>query len=100
MSAYALVRIKNGSRCDQDHRSYRWPPSQYENGNNFAGVPDDCVFVAEKRLMGKGKVYWNCVADGAGMFTSDGGNYGNGSISADDVEMMTPMLGYKPELPK
>jgi|GEM_PF-5863281 len=99
MPVYALVRIKPGALCCQDRSIYRWPPSNYgEEGKNLARVEDDAVFVGEKRLK-SGEVLWDCKARGAGII----GEYGNGGIfvSGDDcVEMLTPLLGYKPEPPR
>jgi len=99
MTAYALVRIKNGARCGQDFHFYTWPPSDYgDEGRKLAGVHDDAVFIARK-MVSNGRVSWNCRTNGAGML---GGDYGNGGISVFDgsgVEMLTPLLGYEPELP-
>lgn len=97
MSGYALVRIKPGAKCFQDFAFYRWPLSDYgEEGKAMADIPDDVVFIGKKMTDGK-SVKWDCKTHGAGMI----GSYGNGGIivSGDDpVEMLTPLLGYQPEL--
>ena len=97
MSAYALVRIKPGAKCFQDFSYYVWPISAYgEEGKKLADIDDDAVFIGEKKGSGDG-VRWDCKTHGAGM----PGSYGNGSIfvsGEDCVEMLTPMLGYEPEL--
>lgn len=96
MTAYALARIKSGAKCSQDHKFYTWPLSAYgREGKALADIPDEAVFLAEKRKDGS----WDCRTYGAGM----PGSYGNGGIyvwGADPVELLTPMLGYKPELPR
>lgn len=77
---------------------YTWPPSDYcDEGRRLAGVSDDAVFIG-KKVVGR-NFRWDCKAPGAGM----AGRYGNGSIFVygdDCVEMLTPMLGYEPELPE
>ena len=96
--AFAIVKIEKGAKCNQDRKFYIWPPSQYEGGSEFAGVSDGCVFIASK---GEGLFAsnsgWDCKADGAGAI-GEKGRYGNGSIFADDVKLLTPMLGYEPDL--
>lgn len=98
MTAFALVRIKSGAKCFQDFAFYTWPLSDYgEEGKAMADIPDDSIFIGEKVRDGKG-VKWRCRTRGAGVT----GAYGNGAITAwgaDPVEMITPLLGYKPELP-
>ena len=89
---YAIAKIKNGSKCGQDFTYYTWPPSDYKDGKKLAGVKDDCVFVAEKKKIGSWP--WECVAPGAGEI----GKYGNGSIYVSDVEMLTPLVLFKPDL--
>lgn len=89
MSAYALVRIKNGALVYQDFQTYHWPPEDGPfNLDKLAGVPGDTVFRAEKRISSKGAV-WSCRAPGAGIR----GDYGNGAILVRglDAEMLTPM---------
>lgn len=98
MPAYALVRIKKGAQCWQDHNGYKWPPSDYgEEGRKLARVPDDQIFIGTKKV--GDKVKWDCKAPGAGMK----GDYGNGGIFVfgdDPVELLTPMLAYEPEIPE
>lgn len=100
MSVYAYVRIKPGANCFQDMNFYEWPPSQYsEKIKNFIGVDDDTVFVAEKWIKSGGGVNWHCEAKGAGEI---GGDYRNGGIivkGGDSVELLTPLYGYKLEIP-
>ena len=98
---FALVKINDGAKCFQDFRFYRWPPSQYQGGSKLAGVPDSAVFVGEKRVS-KGRAEWSCEAFGAGIIGQGNGCYGNGKIivtGENCVEMLTPILGYKPEMP-
>jgi hypothetical protein len=91
MSVWAIVRIKHGANCFQDRYFYNWPPGKRKFISDLAGVSDDCVFIAEKKFI-NGKAEWECYAPGAGY----PGQYGSGSINADEVEFITPMLGYKP----
>ena len=94
MSVFAKVNIKSGARCFQDFRSYIWPPSQYKDGFRLAGVPDNQIFVAQKRISSEGHVEWHCKAEGAGVL----GHYGNGGIIVlgSELDFITPMLGYDP----
>lgn len=94
MPVFVKARIKPGAKCSQDFRFYTWPPSQYEDGFKLAGVPDDQVFIAQKRVSSNGSAEWDCKAKGAGV----PGHYGNGGITVtgNDLEFLTPMLGYDP----
>ncbi|MCP5013877.1 MAG: hypothetical protein GY938_01185 [Ketobacter sp.] len=88
---YAKVRIKSGATCTQDFKLFTWPPSQYRCVD--FGVADDTVFVAEKR-QGFTKCEWICRAAGAGLLS----NYGDGAITATDVEFLTPASFVMPEV--
>ena len=82
---YALVKIKPGVGMYQDFRFGRWMPGE-----------SNPTFVAEKSTKGN-DVVWDCKAPGYG-----GKPYGNGSIYVygfDAVEMLTPLLGFEPEVP-
>ena len=97
MPDFALVKIKPGAKCYQDFAFYTWPLSDYgEDGKAMADIPDDSVFIGEKTRDRNG-TKWRCKTHGAGM----PGSYGNGGITVwgdDPVEMITPLLSYKPEL--
>lgn len=97
MAAFALVRIKPGAKCFQDFAFYTWPISDYgEEGKAMADLPDDAVFIGKKVFDGD-RIKWRCKTHGAGM----PGSYRNGGIIVwgdDPVQMVTPMLGYEPEL--
>jgi hypothetical protein len=97
MLAYALIRIKPGAKCFQDFTFYTWPLSDYgEEGKAMADIADSAVFVGKKVRYGEG-TRWYCKTHGAGMK----GSYRNGEIIVwgdDPVEMLTPLLGYEPDL--
>lgn len=97
MAAYALIRIKSGAKCFQDFAFYTWPLSHYgEQGKAMADIPDDAVFIGKKVRDGE-RTKWRCKTHGAGMK----GSYRNGGITVwgdDPVEMLTPLLGYEPDL--
>lgn len=89
---WAVVKIKEGASCFQDMHFYKWPPSQYgEKGKKLAKVADDCIFIAKKRA--GSKLTWDCHAPNAGLR----GQYGNGSIFADDVEILSPLTAFQPD---
>lgn len=85
---YALVKIKNGAKCFQDFRLFTWPPAHDPR------FTPDTVFVAKKVLM-RGGVEWDCTTWGAGFMD----DYGDGSVSASDVELLSPVSYVKPTLP-
>jgi len=96
---YAIIRIKSGATVSLDFRCFKWPLSDYEmpSGENAADAfnvkDNDMLFVAE-RVANKDGCYWDATAPNFG-----GDPYGNGSIFVTgEVEMITPMLGYKPNL--
>lgn len=88
---YFLARIKDKSSATIDRAFFIWPPSQYKDQHGvLEGLSDDMVFIASKVKIGRFK--YECEAPGFG----EPGNYGNGSVLAGDVEILTPASLVRP----
>lgn len=89
MSVECLVKIKSGSFVIQDQRFtnlYACLPPKYAEGHRVTANLDE-IFIARKMIKKGKKVWWNCKRPGYRFK----GNYGNGSILARDVEILSPM---------
>lgn len=89
---WAVLKIKRGAKASQDCSFFRWPLSDYDNGDQR--LTEDMVFIAQKMNSSNG-LRWVCYAPHAGFKDQ----YGNGSVYVmgnDSVELLTPVTLYAP----
>ncbi len=92
-SGKLYARIKVGSHISHDYGYTKWPrckppKSEYPNKESYEYITIKPSRIFEVEWKGS---YWNCVADGYGILSADGGEYGNGSIyvtNPDGVEFV------------
>lgn len=89
-------KIKIGAGIFQDHHFGKWPqcipPRSAYTSDEYKHEAADPDIVFDIEWTGN---HWECTADGYGILSKDGGEYGNGSIfvsKRDGIEIIAPDL--------
>ncbi len=95
---YALVKLNDNAHIYQDMRWGKWI---FDDGDTLENSP---VWLGEKKYsIAHKRAEWTLTRYGHGMHCEpyDNKSYGSGPIitwGEDCVTLLTPVLGYKPEL--